>query len=107
MFRGRLCALLVLVCACKPSPGPSNGKVDGKALAERLPSPGNDPDLSDAWSFGRTQDGPQDLALEKLTVDVTPGPQATRSHLVITVGNPGEDQAEAGYCACRFPPARP
>jgi hypothetical protein len=95
MVRPCWSVLLTLVCACHQSPAPSHGDAGRRSPAARSPSPGIEPDLSGACFFARTQDVSRALVLDKLTVDVTPGPQATRSHLAITVGNPGEGQVEA------------
>ena len=93
---------LVFACfaaACVSSAPPSHGSGDG-GNGRAWPSggpPGREPDLGQARFFARVQggNGQQELKLEDFVVQVKTGAQATRTHLWITMANPGETQVEA------------
>ena len=84
----------VLSVACV-SRAPTVEESIDSAVAD--PAPGFEPDLKQAQFFARTQGSPEPLPLlvESFAVQVHTGPQAVRTHLSITMNNPGKTQVEA------------
>ena len=88
--------MLVLLSAACVSAAPTARESGDGAAANPSPS-GPEPDLEQAQFFARTQGTAEQLELqaELFTVQVHTGPQAVRTHLSITMNNPGQGQVEA------------
>ena len=99
MYRALVFACLAVACVSNAplSPGSGDG---GNQAGQAWPNggpPGREPDLAQALFFARLQGSgtQQELKLEDFVVQVKTGAQATRTHLWITMANPGEAQVEA------------
>ena len=84
----------MLTAACVSAAPPAREAGDGATAAA---SPGPEPDLRQAQFFARAQGTAEQLELraESFTAQVQTGPQAIRTHLSITMKNPGNGRVEA------------
>ncbi len=96
MYRALVIACMVAACVSSAPPSPGSGDKTAKEWPSGGP-PGREPDLGQALFFARVQggNGQLELKLEDFVAQVRTGAQATRTHLWITVANPGESQVEA------------
>jgi len=88
--------VLVLLSADCVSAAPT-ARESGDGAVANLPSQGPEPDLEQAQFFARTQGTAERLELQvaSFAVQIHTGPQAVRTHLSITMKNPGQGQVEA------------
>ena len=99
MYRALVFACLAVACVSNAPSNSSTGDGANKAAKEWPSSgpPGREPDLGQALFFAHVQggNGQLELKLEDFVAQVKTGAQATRTHLWITMANPGETQVEA------------